>query len=361
MNPGNILRYLKTFYSAALKPDRPHIDSLVHMQIEPTTFCNLDCRSCSRKYAYSSFAHMPLARFTQILDTLKPMHLMLSGLGEPLLSPDIDAMVSEAKKRKIRVNLTTNGILLKDHAEALVKCGLDLLSISIDAATAETYIEVRGNDGFGKIKEGITAVTEARKKFGRAVPKIRTHFVIQKENIRELSDFVRFSKSSGADTVYFQPLDIKALPDERSKPLTEGLSFDIFIAGLREALKTAAGLKIKTNLAYIISYSNNFWKLYSKQDIGSVNCILPWISTYITVDGTVRPCCSFVFSGTANDLGNAFKEDFKTVWESDKYASFRKTLKNNSALPPTCGKCVTKNLSYALNFKKIAPGFGEMK
>src|SRR5208337_5212189 len=84
-------------------------------QIEPTTQCNLNCRNCSRRFLpeHRKGISMQPKRFGELLDripSLKQIHLQ--GLGEPLLTPDLQGIIDLAKARGIRISTTTNGSLL---------------------------------------------------------------------------------------------------------------------------------------------------------------------------------------------------------------------------------------------------------
>ena len=189
---------------------------------------------------------------------------------------NIDEMIRLAKSRNIKVNLTTNGLLLLNHIDSLIDSKLDLLSISLDAAAFSTYKKIRGNDGFNTICNSLVELVKRRQNKASKFPRIRTHFVIQKDNIDELVDFIKMSKKMGVDTVYFQPLDVRALDEQKISDLTKDMKFDKFMGKLQEGLRLAEELNIKTNLPYIIHYSKQFWMSCIKEEINYVHCMLPW-------------------------------------------------------------------------------------
>lgn len=67
-------------------------------------------------------------------------HFRLTG-GEPLLHPQIDEMVSQIKKIPgVRsVSLTTNAVMLAQHAKQLKKAGIDSINVSLDTIDASEY------------------------------------------------------------------------------------------------------------------------------------------------------------------------------------------------------------------------------
>src|SRR5215469_13220349 len=121
--------------------------------IEPTNRCNELCQTCPRTFfTREPEADLDLERFLGILDQFPGVErVVLHGVGEPLLAPDLPAMVAEANRRGARVLFNTNALALHRRlAERLVAAGLDELRISMDAADRRTYLAIRGVDGYEK-------------------------------------------------------------------------------------------------------------------------------------------------------------------------------------------------------------------
>lgn len=91
---------------------------------------------------------MCLSLFERLLDDLPGLErVTLQGLGEPLLAPDLVAMVSSASARGIVVGFNTNATLLtRAKAAQLIDAGLGWLHVSIDGATARA-----GPTGGGRV------------------------------------------------------------------------------------------------------------------------------------------------------------------------------------------------------------------
>ena len=102
-------------------------------QIVPTRRCNLDCAYCNEYDKVSS--PVPLATMLRRIDRLADLGttiITLSG-GEPMLHPDLGAMIQRIRQRGAIATLITNGLLLtRDRIEDLNRAGLDYLQISID-------------------------------------------------------------------------------------------------------------------------------------------------------------------------------------------------------------------------------------
>jgi MoaA/NifB/PqqE/SkfB family radical SAM enzyme len=153
--PGVVSRY-------GLKPDaRVYIDEksntfrlrqpvthLAKVYVEPTNICNLECRTCIRNVWDDPLGQMCSTVFDSILEGLRGFSLsptvVFGGFGEPLAHPDIVRMVARMKTLDAKVELITNGTLLtKEMSRKLIIAGLDMLWISLDGATPESYADVR--------------------------------------------------------------------------------------------------------------------------------------------------------------------------------------------------------------------------
>src|ERR1700683_4162507 len=104
---------------------------LVH--IIPIRRCNLSCTYCNEFDDFSK--PVPTEEMYRRIDRLGAMGtwiVTISG-GEPLLHPDLDAIIARIRKNGIVAGLITNGYLLTaDRIERLNRAGLEYLQISID-------------------------------------------------------------------------------------------------------------------------------------------------------------------------------------------------------------------------------------
>jgi MoaA/NifB/PqqE/SkfB family radical SAM enzyme len=95
--------------------------------------CNLACAYCNEYDDRSK--PVPLDEMFERLDRLAALGttiITISG-GEPLLHPDLDAIISRVRSRGMLAGMITNGYLLTaDRIRKLNRAGLDHLQISID-------------------------------------------------------------------------------------------------------------------------------------------------------------------------------------------------------------------------------------
>lgn len=102
-------------------------------QIVPTRRCNLSCAYCNEFDKVS--APVPLGAMLQRVDRLAALGTTMIDLsgGEPLLHPDLDAIIQRIRHHGILSGLLTNGYLLTpERIRRLNRARLDRLQISID-------------------------------------------------------------------------------------------------------------------------------------------------------------------------------------------------------------------------------------
>jgi MoaA/NifB/PqqE/SkfB family radical SAM enzyme len=129
--------------------------------VSVTNVCNATCDFCS--FAYDKqivkdkrwIVREDLARALPILYRRGIRYLNFQG-GEPLLHPDVDGLVADAREAGMRPALITNGWLLPQKIESLIAAGLGTLLVSIDSHDLAKHEHNRGLKGVGdRIREGL--------------------------------------------------------------------------------------------------------------------------------------------------------------------------------------------------------------
>jgi len=105
----------------------------VMAQIVPMRRCNLACAYCNEYDDHSK--PVPLDEMLRRIDHLARLGtsiITISG-GEPLLHPDLDAIIARIRHHGRMAGMITNGyLLMPERIERLNRAGLDHLQISID-------------------------------------------------------------------------------------------------------------------------------------------------------------------------------------------------------------------------------------
>jgi len=127
------MREARTFARAMASKHHPIV-----AQIVPIRRCNLACTYCNEFDAVSAPVPLPeMRKRVDLLANLGTTIITISG-GEPMLHPELDAIIRHIRRRGSIATLITNGYLLTaERIHRLNRAGLDYLQISIDNVTPD--------------------------------------------------------------------------------------------------------------------------------------------------------------------------------------------------------------------------------
>ncbi len=143
--------------------------------------------------------------------------IRLTG-GEPLLRRDLPVLIEKLQAIPgIRdLALTTNAVLLAEHAEALYVAGLRRLNIHLDTLDRERFLQMTRRDNLARVLEGID------KAIAVGFRKIKLNAVaIKNLNEPDIVPIAKFCREHGIEArfIEFMPLDAQNLWD-RTKVLS---------------------------------------------------------------------------------------------------------------------------------------------
>lgn len=146
-----------------------------------------------------------ISRFVRIVSQMGVSRLRLTG-GEPLVRSDVSDLVRMlvAIPGINDVALTTNGILLPDHAKRLVESGLHRINISLDTLSEDTFREITRRTGLDQVLNGIAAAQAA------GFRQIRLNAIaIRNLTESEILPLARFARERNLELrfIEFMPLD----------------------------------------------------------------------------------------------------------------------------------------------------------
>jgi cyclic pyranopterin phosphate synthase len=124
--------------------------------------------------------------------------------GEPLLRRDLPVLVEglAARSRIGDLALTTNGVLLAEHAQALKDAGLHRLTVSLDTLHHDRFRNLARFDELDRVLAGIDVAAPI---FGGL--KIDT-VVIRGVNDDELVDLIEFGNARNAEVRFIEYMDV---------------------------------------------------------------------------------------------------------------------------------------------------------
>ena len=116
-------------------------------------------------------------------------------------------MIRYAKDKDIKVTLSTNLSvrLADDYLERLVCSGLDVLIVSLDGTTWETYAKYRRNGTFDLVRENIRRIQRVKERLGTTTPKVIWQFLVFRHNEHQIDQVKAEHKDWGADEISIGP------------------------------------------------------------------------------------------------------------------------------------------------------------
>jgi radical SAM protein with 4Fe4S-binding SPASM domain len=266
--------------------------------IEITNVCNLNCGFCPKTTRKPEF--IEIALFKKILNELKnhTRYLYFHVMGEPLLHPDIGFFLDLCHEYGYKVNITTNGMLIKKaEKNILLKPALRLMNFSLHSFNANTLN--------GEIDNYLDDIMDFISKAGsnpefkaclRLWNKDKNQYILKK--IEEV-----FNISLNNDQIPYNEKSIK-------------LADNIFL-----------------NQASLFD-----WPDINIADLDNKGfCLGLRDQAAILVDGTVVPCC-LDNEGTIN-LGNINDLNFSEIIKSKRAIDMFQGFSGRNAVESLCKKC----------------------
>ncbi len=327
---------------AAKRPDV--VDGLPRsLYLETTNRCDSKCQTCIRTFqTLEPPKDLTLAELKGIVDQFPVLdRVVLHGIGEPLLNRELFEIIAYLKARGAAVVFNSDAISLTPRrAVRLVESGLDEYRVSMDAATPETYRAIRGVDQFDRVVRNVRGLIEHQKECDASAPRVSLWFTAMRANLDELPALVRLAGSIGVPEVYVQRL---VYYGEGLAVRGQSLHGAIYEREAR-LIEEAEALARTLGLGFGASGRTTPLESLRGTDLGKrpwAGCQRPWTLAYVTANGNVLPCC--IAPWTARDyrgaiLGNAFQEEFSTIWNGERYRQFRIDFESESP-PDPCRGC----------------------
>jgi MoaA/NifB/PqqE/SkfB family radical SAM enzyme len=337
------------------------VTHLTKVYIEPTVACNLDCITCFRnawQQTIGRMAEQTFERFFAGLQALSPMpSVYFGGIGEPLFHPKTISWIKRVKELGISVELITNGTILNEKiARQLIDAGLDILWVSLDGATPESYADVRLGAELPTVLENIKRLFKMRRGGHFPIPEIGVAFVAMKRNIADLPKIIRLGHSFGAK--YYSVSNVQ--------PATPNMQADrLYTRSMRNIAympspmlpklslpkmdfneKTQAALVEAFNSGCNVSFAGNNW--------GGGNDVCNFVESgtmSVAWTGDVSPCWPLMHTHISylhdkprlskkHVIGNVNDRSLEEIWLDPEYIAYRERLHNFVFAPCTfCGGC----------------------
>lgn len=313
------LRRIASWFHSSDGPDRLAIDDILSIaerrpldiNVETTSFCALSCAFCPNKTNRRKKALMDMEAFIRICDEYDELGggaIGLSSMQSDVFADDLlmERLRSLEKYRdRFWVHTTTNLVgarKLSDREMAAFLEGFDYVEVSIGGPDKDAYREMFGVDALDSVVEQLSRMSRMLKS-----SKIETRVAV---GVRT-NDRKKFLESD----LYENLSNDSAL--EFSSVMDEFFSWGGLVS--QDQLPGGATLLEPLN------------------DDQRTDCVVPWASLSINVDGSVVGC-GCVDWNAQHVVGNVFSHSIAEVWNSEEARKFRTAFSAN-AIPDLCRKC----------------------
>jgi radical SAM protein with 4Fe4S-binding SPASM domain len=283
------------------------------LNIFPSNICNFRCNYCAQSLGKDELLQqyrfgqeqMQMEILEQAVKQAKEWGVQFKlvsfmGHGEPLCNRRLPEMIRTVKQAGIakRVDVITNASLLnKQYSDELLDAGLDVLRVSLQGVTADSYREICG----------VTIDFE-----------------------RFVKNLTYFYKNRGSCKVYLKTVDaaLKDGEEETFYKLFSPIADRIYIDKVKP---------VYDGVFYTDSASDLSCDRYGNVHERRLVCPQPFYMMSVWANGDVTPCDALY---KACPLGNVMTDTLEQMWKSEAKKQFcRMHLEKKKNTHPACKKC----------------------
>lgn len=267
---------------------------ITYLRVSVTDRCNFRCVYCLPPDGMTWVAHEAIMRYEEILVVVRVAaengvrEVRLTG-GEPLVRhglPELVRMISNVPGIE-DISLTTNAVLLAEHADALAEAGLRRVNISLDTFDAQKFERITRGGSFERAMRGL----EAAERVGFSPIKIN---VVAMRGVND-DEFIQLAELTRAKPWHIRFIEL--MPFTTGADWGRGLPHpsETFIS-IQEMLKMMEPLGLVPIIGKIGSGPSREYRIPGAA--GRVGFISPVGEHFcqscnrlrLTADGNLRPC-----------------------------------------------------------------------
>jgi wyosine [tRNA(Phe)-imidazoG37] synthetase (radical SAM superfamily) len=292
------------------------IPAPVHVRIKPTNVCNHDCWYCAYRNDQLDLGetmverdYLPEEKMREIVSDLGEMGVKavtLSGGGEPLIYPHIEALIHEITSRGIRLGVLTNGSRLKGRLAQQLRRHATWVRISIDAADDASYAKNRRIKP-GSFHEVLGNMRDFVSETGKAI--LGVSFIIDHHNHDRIAEACAQFKEAGISQVKLSPVMVH----------TDTLRQNAYHDAIREKVELEIR-KVQDSLVdEKFQISNDYKRQNQSFQKSYTRCSWSKLMTVIGADQKVYLCQDKAYIDSAC-LGSLAGRTFRDLWASEDLA-----------------------------------------
>lgn len=301
---------------------------------------------------------MELSDWKRVVDELashQTKSVLLRG-GEPFLFPGMIELLEYLRQKDIFASIDTNGTMLRDFAEDIVRIGNIHLTVSIDGPEP-IHDRIRGVPGtFNRVREGLARLHALEQKTGRSVSQ-SLNFTILPCSVAGLGDMPDVARSLGVKVMaivpyYYFPEAVGAQYEQELEKNfgcrafswrgfhheASGVNFHEFRDQFR---RYQASLGEVYDFPYMAFREDQYrtWFETASEPVGRTHCSNVEKLIDIQPNGEANFCVDF----PDYSFGNVKEASIESIWNSDKAERFREFRRKQPLA--VCYRCGAKYMS----------------
>ncbi|GAB6390967.1 MAG: radical SAM protein [Treponematales bacterium] len=303
--------------------------TLVIAELDLTNRCNNACPGCCG--VNENDAELNRTQIDRVIDSLADIDcrgVILSGGGEPLISPYFGYALERLRLHGIKAGLNSNGLALDEGKIDCILQYCEYFRVSLDAASSTMYRKTHGMPAaaFEKVVENCAAFARRKRELGKWTS-FGIGFLTSKETLPEMEGFVVLCKKTGADFAQFRPF---------TGDFTD-ISEQYF------ALKK----KHETETFFVKASLQKYREMSGTQARPYAKCRGMFFSTVITADAKVFACLHY---RQQKDyfLGDLNHDTLSDIFRSSRMREVYERM-DCSACPPFCRDDVFNRTLHTLS------------
>lgn len=289
--------------------------------IRVTENCNSRCTTC---YAWKNKAQDELTT-EEVKDAIHQLrdvgvkNVVFIG-GEPLLRGDIGVLVKEASLVGFEnIIVVTNGLLLEDKAEELLRNGATHITVSVDGVGA-TDDRVRGvPSGYDRAVRGIKVVQILKKDTGLSVEVTMITTMLLHDNAEEIPNLVELARSLGVHWTFnlldpnldiFKGIPFSTLLVKDKRKIDETMDY------LEKTCKEDP--ELITSCSHMLEFARGYLKEPDRYDF---HCVHGYRTVYLGSHGEVYLGCYAM-----DPIGSVRKNNLRDIVGSERVKKLAKKM-----------------------------------
>ncbi len=280
-----------------------------YLRISLTERCNLRCSYCMPVDGVPLLPKAHLMTADELFQIAKLFveegvtKIRLTG-GEPLVRKDFPQILEQLASLPVTLSITTNGVTIDQHIEALKKHGVKTINLSLDTLDADKFKKITFRNYFDRVYDNILLLIKEGFK-------VKINAVLMKGvNDDEIIDFIKFTEDHAVSFrfIEFMPFEGNQWNREKTVSLQEILDELHQHYSASELIRLQDAPNDTAKNYQIAGYKGTFGIISTVTNPFCDSCN----RIRLTANGQLKNC---LFSNTESDLLTPFRagEDLRPI------------------------------------------------